>query len=266
MIFLMTKSNCYWVLLFWATAAVASRQAQEQELPQLNGRHFDITAVAEPGFLDIHGDADSPSFSGYLIDMMEALALPERANFSFTLHAPTGFGAACNPRLNASETDNVASKTTYRTQYNCGTSDVYEQRSDMYLGLYYVTPGRQLLNQFTIPFLPPTSGTLAMFGTATHIAGFEDLAAQQQLNIQKPACGPAGTALIDFVETAYPGLKVKGINGGQEAIFQSFESGECDVYIVDGPIAAQSVLQFSRTGRCLANEMVRAKVTSAAAF
>jgi hypothetical protein len=147
----------------------------------------------------------------------------------------------------------------YRTQYNCGTSDVTDftlqnttYGSDMYLGMYYVTPSRLLENQFTIPFVPPFSGTVAMFGTATGIANFEDLVQQQQLGSIDPyqTCGPGGTALIDAVQESYPGLQIRGIFGGEEDIYQAFYQQECTVYVIDAPIAAQFVLRRARKGQC----------------
>jgi len=120
----------------------------------------------------------------------------------------------------------------------------------MYLGMYYVSPLRQLLNQFTIPFLPPYSGTLAMYGTATGIANFETLVQLQMEGKQPPACAPGGTALIDFVNAAFPGIQVRGISGSADAIDAAFEDGTCQVYIIDAPIVRQMVLKRSLKGMC----------------
>lgn len=222
--------------------------------PQLNQQHFIITALQENGFLDLHDDNGSIDYSGYLIDMLESIARPERANFTYTLRPPSGYGSLCQPRLRSNETN--AYLQQYRTQYNCGASDVNDGNttqyaSDMYLGMYYVTPSRQLQNQFTIPFLPPFSGTLAMFGTATGIADFESLVEQQQQGLQRVACAPGGTALLEFVKTAYPGLQIQGVFGGEEDIYQYFLNNTCQVYIVDGPVAAQFVLRRSKREQCL---------------
>jgi hypothetical protein len=223
--------------------------------PQLNGHHFRITALQESGFLDIDvNEIDgSLSYAGYLIDVLEGIAHEQRANFTYELLPPSGYGSLCSPRLNMTSPTAAAQAydALYHTQYNCGASDVNDAptsnyTSDMYLGMYYVTPARQLLNQFTIPFLPPSSGTLQMLGSATGIPNFDALVAQQAVGLQPAACAPAGTALLRFVETAYPGLQVKGVFGGNDEIYQTFVDGTCQVYIVDGPVAAQFVLCLSR--------------------
>jgi hypothetical protein len=193
-------------LRYFATLFRSATTVMEP-LPHLNGADFRITALQEHGFLDIQDEDDGTvSFSGYLIDMLDAIAQPNRANFTYTLLPPSGFGSLCVPRLNETTVDKAYDKI-YRTQYNCGASDVNDlpvmsddYSTDMYLGLYYVTPSRQLQNQFTIPFVPPFFGTLAMFGTATGIPTFEALVQQQAEGSQPPACAPAGTALLTFVE------------------------------------------------------------------
>jgi len=282
------------ILLLKVLAAMAT------EAPQLNGRHFTITALEEPGFLDILDKKTSTAptntdnrgssivyddkyfeehfeFSGYLIDMLAAIAQPHRANFTYTLKPPSGYGSMCVPSLGRDDgSDNQQHFQPYdkafRTQYNCGASDVHDAttqdnttlstsfNTDVYLGMYYVTPARQLINQFTIPFVPPFSGTLAMFGTATGIPNFEALlSAQQQKSnntateqddSQNMVCGPGGTALIESVAEAYPGLKIRGIFGDEQAIYQTFYNETCQVYITDGPIAAQFVLRRSRENQC----------------
>jgi hypothetical protein len=284
------------------TTTTTMATAMPIQLPQLNGQHFRITAVQETGFLDINAVEEDGTaaedgnktkrgttfqFSGYLVDMLKLVSIPERANFTYELVPPSGYGSACSPRLTtlttASNNDTNTTAATdssstlnnniapydarYWTQYNCGADDVNDdtipnRRSDFYLGMFYVTPKRQLVNQFTIPFLPPTSGTLTMFGTATDLADFTDLARQQMAGTRTAACGPAGTALLSYVATAYPGLQVKGIFGGENEIYDAFASGECEVYIVDGPIAAQTVLRYSKQpGRCHVHGKVRSCTT-----
>jgi signal transduction histidine kinase len=270
--------------------------------PQLNGEHFRITAVQENGFLDIQNDDKNGqvTFSGYLVDMMKSISKPERANFTYTLLPPSGTGSACVPRIDHDNVTDGFYHDRYRTQYNCGAADVNDSTiygnttpysTDMYLGMFYVNPTRQLLNHFTVPFLPPFSGTLAvsgrgdlldhfcrlpltpcpvfylpqMFGTATHLDNFTHLVQQQQQQQQpqnttnafigvqvtsETTCGPAGTALIEEVKAAYPGLQIKGIFGGEEEIYEHFYNGSCTVYITDGPIAAQFILRKSRNNKC----------------
>jgi ABC-type amino acid transport substrate-binding protein len=273
-----------YVMIWWISGAAAAA-ATTPILPQLNGQHFRITAVVEVGFLDIREDvsgADNNNttnnnnvtlttpkleFSGYLVDMLAAVSIPERANFTYELLPPSGYGTSCDPRLTSSAaTLNVHIRpynARYRTQYNCGANDANDDTvpgmatTDMYLGLFYVTPTRQLINQFTIPFLPPVSGTLTMFGTATNIANLTDLTRQQWAETQREACFPAGTAIGPFLKSAFPGIQIKGIVGGENEIFEAFRSGECEVYIVDYPVATQIVLRYHSQGRCVANGKVR---------
>lgn len=88
-------------------------------------------------------------YSGYLISLLESLARPERANFTYDLLPPSGFGSLCVPRLTEGSDSSLAYDKTYRTQYNCGASDTNDlpllanYSTDMYLGMYYVTPSRQ---------------------------------------------------------------------------------------------------------------------------
>jgi len=271
----LNKSLAVTVLLLLLLVAPRMVEAQSSP-PQLKGQHFAITALAEPGFLDIveNGDATSIehrfSFSGYLIEMMAAIAHPQRANFTYTLRPPSGHGSMCVPSLSSESTNTTTTNDyakEYHTQYNCGASEVHDvttlfngtttlYSTDMYLGMYYVTPSRQLINQFTIPFLPPFSGTLAMFGTATGIANFDTLVQHQVQGLLDPqtTCGPGGSALIDFVVQSFPGLQIRGLFGGEDEIYQAFYDGSCQVYITDGPIAAQFVLRRSRQDQCTNNQ------------
>jgi signal transduction histidine kinase/CheY-like chemotaxis protein len=261
----MTSLYCSFFCLFLfilTSFTTAQEQEEQQQPPQLNGTHFRITALEENGFLDItESNKGNISYSGYLIDMLYALSQPQRANFTFSLFPPSGYGSACVPPLNASNPKDTtrAYSAVYRTQYNCGASDVNDvsnnntHSTDMYLGMYYVTPERQLRNRFSLPFVPPFSGTLVMFGTATGIPNFETLVKLQQEGIQPPACAPNGTALIDFVQTSFPGLQVRGIYGGEDDIVRNFQNGKCQVYITDGPIAAHFVLRRFQRNECMAN-------------
>jgi hypothetical protein len=292
-------------------------EAQPPSPSQLNGQHFKITVLQENGFLDIHDynrghvlDFDSNnddddeshqqnthnhsqyhsnlkgvSYSGYLIEMIEAVAKPERANFTYTLLPPSGTGSKCVPRLVLTPEGNDNSTTSsqllpllhskeYRTQYKCGESDVNDLTeygtnastlTDFYLGMYYISPSRQLLNQFTIPFNPPYSGTLQLFGTATHIPNISTLVERQHMSPEEQlsiigtegvpvtpstTCGPAGTALLDSILQMYPGLSVRGIYGGEDDIYQHFYNGSCVVYINDGPIAKQFIFRRSTRDEC----------------
>jgi len=85
-------------------AAISSAEtaAPPPEPPQLNGRHFRITAVEEGSFLEIRDDPNGggrAQFSGYLADVIEAVSKPSRANFTYDLLTPSGLGSACAPQL-----------------------------------------------------------------------------------------------------------------------------------------------------------------------
>lgn len=259
---LSTRSIFSWGLL------LSTAVAQQAALPQLNGQHFRISVLEEKGFLDVNeaviGDETELYYSGYLIDMLEALARPSRANFTYTLLPPSGYGSLCNPQLEPNSTTDDAYNALYRTQYNCGASDVNDvpllpTSTDMYLGMYYVTPSRQLTNHFTIPFLPPFSGTLAMFGTATGIADFDNLVEQQKQGLQPAACAPGGSALITEVANSFPGIQLKDLYGGEDVITAAFQDGTCEIYIFDGPLAASYVLRRQQEDECMANGKVSNK-------
>ena len=130
--------------------SVQGRQGlQDADEPQLNGSYFRITVVEERGFLDfdvrettdVNGSISrNLTFSGYCIDLLNAIARPDRANFTFELIPPSGTGSLCEPMLNQSEDELMASTfdPVYYTQYNCGQSEVTDVPStnyttDMYL-------------------------------------------------------------------------------------------------------------------------------------
>lgn len=221
----------------------------------MNGAHFRITVLEEFGFLDVHPRPDGTfRYSGYLIEIL--VSLSQRANFTYDLLPPSGLGSDCTPRVSDTNSTEKALlyHAVYRTQYNCGANDVTErynstEPTDIYLGMYYITPERQVQNQFTIPISPPYGG-LAMMGTAVNVPNFTTLS--QRADIR--TCAPAGTALLDFVQSSFPGLQVDGLLGtGEEDILAALQDGTCEVYIVDGPIATQFILRRSKENRCLAD-------------
>ena len=151
------KSVCrimQFALVLWPSWRIAA-QTTIREPPNLQGAHFRITALEESGFLNIgenqEGENGALSYSGYLIDMIQSIAQPHRANFTYDLLPPSGYGSLCVPRLElGSDRDALAAyDKAYRTQYNCGASDTNDlplmanYSTDMYLGMYYVTPSRQ---------------------------------------------------------------------------------------------------------------------------
>ena len=112
----------------------------------------------------------------------------------------------------------------------------------------------RLQNQFTIPFLPPYSGTLAMYGTATGIPSFEALVEQQKAGLQVPACVPAGTAVGNFIRDSFPGILLEEVYvENKDQLFDMFDDGTCEIYINDRPLATHFVLEQREQERCHAN-------------
>ena len=149
-----------------------------------------------------------------------------------------------------------------RTAYGCATSDVNdvphtEYTTDMYLGLFYVTPARQLLNHFTMPLFPPTTGTLTMVGTATRVRDIEELVQQQKAGKQKPACVIENTAYRSFLQKSYPSIQMVDVQSYNHKLTEALRDGTCDVIIVDHPVATQFVLERAQTNDCFVNGMVR---------
>jgi hypothetical protein len=229
--------------------------------PQLSGWHFRITVLETGSFLGIKETEDEGSleFDGYLIEVIEALAAKNRANFTFDLLTPSGLGSSCEPQLQSEQDDNVYS-SKYRQQYNCGTNDVNDIggnfSTDMYLGMFYISPERQLRNDFTIPFVPPYKGTPGMYGTATGIRDIADLVEQQKQGKQPEAWLQGSTATLDYVQSIYPDLKIKAFFGSQVDLDRELDNGNCEIFISDAPINAHEVLQRSQRGECIANGKV----------
>jgi ABC-type amino acid transport substrate-binding protein/Ca2+-binding EF-hand superfamily protein len=234
------------------------------DLPRLGGQTFKITVVEEPGCVNFDGvDANTGrvnSFSGYCVDILEAISRPDRADFKYELLTPSGYAEKCVPRLETNATSDsslVPYSETYYGQFNCGQGDVTDMPSsddistDMYLSLFYVTPSRLLVNQFTIPFSPPTRGTLTMVGTATGIADFDDLVAKQEANEQGPVCARISVAYVDWLKETYPTLQVIEVDDSD--LYNLFNDGTCDIFIHVYPVATKFVLTRFQNDECLAN-------------
>jgi hypothetical protein len=250
------------LLFFFSSSATAtgSSSPTHSDPSPLNGAHFRITALEAGTFLDIRETKDgSVEFGGYLISMIEALAAKSRANFTFDLVTPSGLGSSCEPQLQSEREENVYS-AIYRAQYNCGTNDVNDVggnfSTDMYLGMFYISPQRQLRNDFTIPFVPPHKGTPAMYGTATGIRDISDLVEQQKQGKQGPAWISGSTATHDYVASSFPDLKLRPWFGTQAELDREMDNGNCEIFISDAPIAANSIFLRSQRGDCLANGKV----------
>lgn len=239
-----------------------------QASPHLGQQHFRVTVIVDDSFLTLNNNSDSgiPPYGGYLVNMMTAIA--ERANFTVDFVPPSGFGKDCSPQLNATMLDADDNSTTdatppdagygnqYFLQYNCGSDDVTELHgtpygTDMYLGMYYLTPDRQEQARHTVPFQPPRRGTLSFFGTATRIASLEDLIQQQQQGIQPAVCVLPSTATWKFLEVNVPTLRIQPFV--RTSFHEAMDSGECPIFIGAHPNVAEYIRRLSLQNRCSAN-------------
>jgi hypothetical protein len=248
------------VLSSWFARTATGSNITTHNPPHLSGWHFRITVLEAGSFLEFNEAEDgSFAFGGYLINMIEAIAAKNRANFTFDLLTPSGLGSSCEPKLQGEQDDNVYS-SIYHREYNCGTNDVNDIggnfSTDMYLGMYYITPERQLRNDFTIPFVPPHTGTPSMYGTATGIRDIADLVEQQKQGKQPEAWIQGSTATLDYVQSIFPELKIKPFFGSQDELDREVDNGNCEISIIDFPVAAHQVFRRSQRGECLGNGKV----------
>jgi ABC-type amino acid transport substrate-binding protein len=254
----MTTKDIVVILALWffITSIVVLAQTND-EVPLLSGEHFRITVAQQDGFVDV--DSMGTSFSGYCISMLDRLA--ERANFTYDLLPPSGKGTLCEHN----NTERQAYDPYYRQQYLCGQSDVNdmpvsEYTTDMYLSLYYITPERLRLNQFSVPFHPPTTGSLTMYGTTTHINTFNDLLQLQKTGKHGPVCIQQNTAQESYMTNSFPELDMVRIPGGDKEFYQALEKGICDMMIAEYPVATRFVYLQHQKGQCHIRGKVRIKV------
>ena len=125
----------------------------------LDGRHLDITTVHALGFIDMGYEQGelwpASQWHGFIIDQIRWIA--QQANFTYTLHSPSGLGADC---LHNSAMDGLL---PYAAQYNCGVNDVIDlNRTDMYWAMYFVTVPRLQDAIFTQPFMSNVGLTIAL--------------------------------------------------------------------------------------------------------
>ncbi len=145
------------------------------EATQLTGQHLHITTVEASGAMDIRS-ADgtyysSPEdWSGFLVDQIEWIS--SKAGFTYSLHLPSGMSPACKDRVTSATKPYLSS--TWSTQYKCGEQDVDFNRTDMYWGLYYYTPGRAKKNLMTIPFITNVGLSLAV-SSSPPTSHFQDI-------------------------------------------------------------------------------------------
>lgn len=235
-----------------------------QEPPSLDGQNFRFTVVGEEGFIDIkekEGDDGNNELdiSGYCIDMLESIA--ERANFTFELLTPSGFGEMCiHPDNNSTgeEEEVIPYSASYHDQYICGQGDVQDPKNatygtDFYLSLFYITPERRLKNKFTTSFVPPFGG-LQLFGTATGIKNIDDLIQQQKEGKQGPACVRRNTADAAFVKETFPELDIiEEVLATADDLHDILENGPCDIVMDSMPSLHRRLELLVEDERCTAN-------------
>lgn len=254
--FAMMKS-CWQLLLLPALLGVATANAQEDPPPLLSGHHFRITIVAEDGFVEFNDNGEP---SGYLVNMVTSLA--NRANFSYELLPPSGFGSKCGHSTEDDDGSRIPYDPQYQSQYLCGQSDVNDlpksnYTTDMYLSLFYLSPQRLLENKFSMAFQPPVTGALTLFGTATGFRNFNELTEQQAVGAQRPICVQQNTAYAQYLKQTFPELKTVGFPGGPESHYNALKNDLCDAHVSDNPIATRFVLLRSQQGQCHIREKVR---------
>ena len=207
-------------------------------------------------------------YYGYVVDILEELA--RRADFTYELVPPSGYGSLCKPRLSLIEEQEpfangtLASKRrpnpnaymfSYASHFLCGESDVNDlplshYSTDMYMGIYYITPDRLARNKFTLPYAPPgNQATLGMLGTATHVTSLPDLAHSGNPHHYK-VCANGDSAYIKTIETSFPQLNVEGIQPGEN--LERLEDGTCDIFVGPYPVLKQLIFQFYSDGTCTA--------------
>lgn len=217
-----------------AVAALVVGLARAQDAPVLeDGTTFGITVIKAEGFVE---KSDAGEYQGYVIDMIKAVAA--LANFDYDLYTPSGFGSGCSPKLDATSnsTEGVRGEA-YESAYLCGQADALEgdvvptdYQTDMYWSMYFVTTGRQLAGQFSLPFKPPFGG-LTMYGTETGIEDIDALIVKQAAGDVGPACVGDNTAYANFLADALPDLDTVGVPNTDDGFLGGMQNGTCTVAI-----------------------------------
>lgn len=253
-----------------AVTTLVVAQGLPPSAPRLTGHHFRVTVVEEPGFVDFYSTGIVSG--GYCVNIFATIA--SHANFTYELLPPSGMGSLCEHR-----TSQVTPYShDYRSQYLCGQSDVNdrpnnftslvteEYATDMYLGLFYVTPERQLLNSFSMSFHPPTTGALTFFGIATRIASVDDLIQQQKKGLQRPVCVQSNTAFAQYIEASFPDLQTVPYDFSTGDLYESFDGGACDIQVADNPVATRFILDQKLKNSCLARGQPLGIITAPLSF
>ncbi|KAJ1458308.1 hypothetical protein M885DRAFT_562049 [Pelagophyceae sp. CCMP2097] len=134
----------------------------------MRGTHLRITVVHDPNFVNLHnGTAILPrkQWFGFIIDQIKLIS--DKAGFSYTLHAPSGFGKTCVGNTSLE----------WATQYDCAIEDVIRlNRTDVYWSIFYA---RTLVSSMTTPFL-------ADMGLSILVDAPEEAVMQTMLKIFSP--------------------------------------------------------------------------------
>ena len=137
----------------------------------LIGQHLNITIIEQEGFVNLEKDDfnniiyEDPangiiftsssinthySGGGFVLDMIGFIA--SHGQFTYTLFTPSGLD-----KLSSTPYDPSFSKS-----YGTGQLDVWNNRTQVYWSMFYITNYRQMMNRFTIPFLSGNGLTVSM--------------------------------------------------------------------------------------------------------
>ena len=260
--------------------------------PKLSGQHFRITILELAPWVIIKEEEENGnlSFSGYLVDILEEIASPSRANFTYELLTPSGYGSYCNPRVELPLLDLVdspsLSSTTlyhnssttedggyqqfdvlqqqllklrpgsydkmYRMAYRCGESDVNDRPISPYsTDMYW---GAYYI---TPERLQVNKFTVAFAPPDRATLGMMGTATHINSMLDLPStnhavCAYENTAYMEALKLTFPTLDITGIGYGDDK-HAKLSDGTCDV-IIDGlPFLQQDVHNLFIQGKCRAN-------------
>jgi len=146
----------------------------------LRGLHLNITTIEQIGFVNMDKDeAGSIIFEdaasgllfkstpqnqyynagGFVIDMIGWIA--KHAGFTYSLYTPSGVYSHDPNDQNFIPYDQKLTKS-----YGTGQLDVWNNRTQLYWAMYYITNYRRGKNLYTIPFLSGNGLTVSMSATA----------------------------------------------------------------------------------------------------